>query len=116
MNSEIEQIFNDFTVGGKKIPVNFLRYDGKAETYVTYQQIDTDNVLSADDELENYVVFYDFDVYSKYNYIAVVNAIKSLLKNNGWRWQPSRSSGDLLEDDTGYYHITLNFSIEKGED
>lgn len=116
MNSEIQEIFKNFTVNGKKIPVDFLRYEGKADAYVTYQQIDADNTLSADDELQNYVVFYDFDIYSKYNYIAIVKAIKSLLKSNGWRWQPTRSSGDWYEDDTGYYHITLNFSIEKGEE
>lgn len=115
MNSEIQRMFEDFTVNGKEIPVAFLRYRGTATTYVTYQQVDADTVFSADDELENYVVYYDFDVYSKQNYMAILDAIKSILKENGWRWQPSMSSPDMFEDDTGYYHKTLSFSIEKGE-
>lgn len=115
MNSEIQQMFANFTVDGKEIPVSFLRYNGKATTYVTYQQVEAESALSADDELQNYVVYYDFDVYSKQNYLAILDAIKSILKANGWRWQPRMSSADMYEDDTGYYHKTLNFSIEKGE-
>ena len=108
MNELIEQIFNNFIV-----PVSFLRYDGNATAYVTYQQIDADNTLSADDALINYVDYYDFDVYSKGNYLNIVESVKAILEDNGFRWQPSRSSGDLYEDDTGYYHKTLCFSIER---
>ena len=112
-NTLIEQIFADFAVNGVKIPVTFLRYDGKQTTYVTYQQTDANDPFSGDDELQNYVDFYDFDVYSKGNYKPIVEAIKTTLKDNGFRWQPTRSSGDLYEDDTGYYHKTLSFSIER---
>ena len=112
-NTLIEQIFADFTVGGKSIPVQFLRYTGKGATYVTYQQTDSNDPFSGDDELQNYVDFYDFDIYSKSNYIAIVEGIKTTLTNNGFRWQPARSSGDMYEDDTGYYHKTLSFSIER---
>ncbi|WP_304068684.1 hypothetical protein [Megamonas hypermegale] len=115
MNNEIEKIFKDFTVNGKKVPVSFLRYNGRETTYVTYQQVDADSEFSADDDLQSYVVYYDFDVYSKQNYLAITEAIKSSLKANGWRYQPGKSSGDLYEDETGYYHTTLNFSKEKGE-
>jgi len=113
INEIIETAFSNFTVGGKSIPVAFLRYTGKSTTYVTYQQTDADNSLSADDDLEAYVDYYDFDIYSKGNYMDIVEAIKSILKNNGFTWQPSRSSGDLYEDDTGYYHKTLSFAIER---
>ena len=37
MNEVIENIFKDFKVDGKNIPVAFLRYNGKSTTYVTYQ-------------------------------------------------------------------------------
>lgn len=112
-NTLIEQIFASFSVGGVNIPVAFLRYEGKLTTYVTYQQTDAQNPLDGDDELENYVDFYDFDVYSKSNYLPVVEALKTILKDNGFKWQPTRSSGDMFEDDTGYYHKTLSFSIER---
>lgn len=112
-NTLIEQIFADFTVGGVDIPVAFLRYDGKKDTYVTYQQTYSNDPFSSDDELQNYVDFYDFDIYSKGNYIPIVEAVKTILKNNGFRWQPNRSSGDMYEDDTKFYHKTLSFSIER---
>ena len=112
-NTLIEQIFADFTVDGVEIPVAFLRYDGKDDTYVTYQQTDADTTFSADDDLLNYVDYYDFDVYSKGNYIKILQKLKTILTTNGFTWQPSRSSGDLFEDDTGYYHKTLCFSTER---
>lgn len=113
INELIENIFQDFTVDGVVIPVAFLRYDGNETTYMTYGQTEADDALSADNELQNYVDFYDFDIYSKGNYTNIIAKTKELLTNNGFRWQPSRSSGDLYEDDTGYFHKTLSFSIER---
>lgn len=115
MNEVIENIFKDFKVDGKNIPVAFLRYNGKSTTYVTYQEVDADNSFSGDDELLGYVTYYDFDIYSKGNYLNVMESVKQLMKANGWRWQPSLSSQDMFEDDTGYYHKTLNFAIEREE-
>lgn len=115
MNELIKSIFNDFTVDGVSIPVKFLFYEGHGEPYVTYQQIDADNSLSGDDDLIGYVDYYDFDVYSKGNYIGIVDSIKKLLKQNGFVWQPSRSSADFFETDTGYYHKTLNFGYIREE-
>lgn len=115
MNELIKSIFNDFTVDGVIIPVKFLFYEGHGEPYVTYQQIDADNSLSGDDDLIGYVDYYDFDVYSKGNYMGIVDSVKKLLKQNGFVWQPSRSSADFFETDTGYYHKTLNFGYIREE-
>ena len=115
MNSLIETIFNDFQVDEKTIPVSFLRYEGNATTYITYQQIDMDNSFSGDNKLLGYIDYYDFDIYSKGNYLNVMESVKSILKANGFTWQPSRSSSDMYEDDTGYYHKTLCFAIEREE-
>lgn len=113
MNELIENIFDNFKVDGVDIPVKFLRYNGKNTTYITYMQVDADNALSADNDLINYVDYYDFDIYSKGDYTDIVEAVKTLLKENNFVWQPSRSSADMFEDDTGYYHKTLNFAIER---
>lgn len=115
MNSLIETIFENFQVNGQSIPVSFLRYDGKSTTYITYELMDMDNSFSGDDTLLGYVDYYDFDIYSKGNYFPIVESVKNLLKANGFMFQPSRSSGDLYEDDTGYFHKTLNFAIEREE-
>lgn len=116
MNELIKSIFNNFTVDGVKIPVKFLKYEGHDEPYVTYMQQDADNSYSGDDDLLGYVDYYDFDVYSKGNYTNIIEELKRILKENGFVWQPSRSSQDFYENDTGYYHKTLNFAIFKQED
>lgn len=110
MNSLIEQILSTLN-----IPFAFMYYRENAETYITYQQIQIDTTLSADDELEYYVDYYDVDVYSKTNYLQIVEDLKSLMKQNGFRWQPEMSSGDLYEEDTRYFHKTVCFSIERME-
>ena len=115
MRELITSIFNNFTVDGKKIPVCFLRYNGHETTYVTWMQYDMDNSFSGDDELLGYVEYYDFDVYSKGNYMNIIEEIKELLKAHGFVFQPSRCSADMFEDDTGYYHKTLCFAILKEE-
>ena len=110
MNAELEVLFNNFTVNGVSIPVELLYYEGHGEPYVTYRQYDKDNSYSSDDEISGYVTYYDFDVYSKGNFLAIVEAIKSILKQAGWTWQPRRDSPDMYEADTGYFHKTICFA------
>ena len=113
MNELIEQIFANFTVDKVQIPVSFMYYEGHGEPYVVYMQQDADRSLSGDDELIGYVDYYDFDVYSKGNFLEVIESVKAILKANNFVWQPSRSSQDFFEPDTGYYHKTLNFAYLK---
>ena len=113
MNELIESIFNNFIVDDVTIPVNYMYYEGHGEPYVVYMNQDMDNSLSADDDLVGYVTYYDFDVYSKGNFVNIIEAVKTKLKENGFVWQPSKSSMDMYEAETGYYHKTLNFAIFK---
>lgn len=113
MNNLIEKTLSDFTVNGKKIPVKFLRYNGNEETYITYMMTDADSVLHGDDELLNYIEYYDFDIYTKGNYKPIIKALKGLLKSVGFMWEPEISSEDMYDDDTKFYHKTLCFSIER---
>ena len=115
MNELIEQIFENFTVDGVSIPVSFMFYEGHGEPYITYMNEDADNSFSGDDELLGYVLYYDFDVYSTGNFFNIIESIKDKLKENGFVWQPSRSSQDFFETDTGYFHKTLNFAYLKEE-
>ena len=115
MNELIESIFAHFTVDNVEIPVSFMFYEGHGEPYVVYMQQDADASLSGDDELLGYVDYYDFDVYAKGNYTKVIEGVKAILKANNFVWQPSRSSQDMYETETGYYHKTLNFAILKEE-
>ena len=115
MNSTIETIFANFSVGGVVIPVKFLRYNGKSDTYITYCETDKNNSLFGDDGCEGYVSYYDFDIFSKGNYTTIVSEVKRLMKENGFTWQPSRDSEDMYEDETKLYHKTLSFAKEQGE-
>ena len=115
MNELIESIFQNFTVDGVEIPVSFMFYEGHGEPYVVYMEQDADGSISGDDELLGYVDYYDFDVYSKGNYMSIIEEIKKLLKAHDFVFQPSRCSPDMYEDDTGYYHKTLCFAIPKEE-
>ncbi len=116
MNELIEQIFADFTVDGISIPVSFLQHEGHEDAYVTYMEEDITDSMTGDDDLLGYVVYYDFDVYSKGNYFGIIRELKKLLKEHGFVWQPTRSSTDMYETDTGFYHKTLNFAIFKQEE
>jgi len=115
MNELIEQILANFTVDDTPIPVSYMFYEGHGEPYVVYMQENADNSLSGDDELIGYVDYYDFDVYAKGNYNNIVKSLKQILVANGFVWQPSRSSADMYETDTEYYHKTLNFAYLKEE-
>ena len=113
MNAEIETIFAGFTVDNVEIPVAFKFYEGDDDAWIVYSNADNYHSYSGDDDLLGYVTYYDFEIYSKGNYIPIVEAIKEKLTANGFMWVPSRSSGDMYEDDTRYYHKTLSFSIER---
>ncbi len=115
MNELIEEIFKNFTVDKVEIPVSFMFYEGHGEPYITYMNQDADNSFSGDDELLGYVTYYDFDVYSTGNFLNIVESVKEKLKANNFVWQPSRSSQDFFETDTGYFHKTLNFAYLKEE-
>lgn len=106
-NSEIET-----TLSSLKIPVSFMFYEGNADTYITYMQLDKDNTLAGDDSILGCVQYYDFDVYSKGNYLSVVNQLITLMTGAGWTYQPSRDSPDMYERDTKYYHKTICLAKE----
>lgn len=110
MNSEIKELFTNFIVDGVNIPVVFLNYQGNKETYITFTQTHSDTTFSTDDELRNYIVYYDFDIFSKGNYFKIIEELKKKLISDGWTWQPTMDSADMYEPDTKYYHKTVCMS------
>ena len=110
MNEEIERIFNGFTVDDVEIPVNFMFYDGDDQSWIIYSNADNYHSYSGDDELLGYVTYYDFEIYSKGNYLDIIKAVKALMKENGWSFQPSLSSQEGYDRDTRVYSKTLCFA------
>jgi hypothetical protein len=113
MNEIIQTAFNGFKVDNVEIPVKYLHYMGHGEPYVTYTPTGNGNVFSADDQIQNYITYYDFDIYSKSNYYAIAEAIKTIMQANNFSYVPSQDSAEMYEPDTGYYHKTLCFAIER---
>ena len=112
MNDLIISIFQNFTVDKVSIPVKFLNYQGHGEPYVTFMQYDADNSFAGDDTLLGYADYYDFDVYSKGNYLTVVSNLINIMTAAGWTYQPSRDSPDMYERDTKYFHKTICLAKE----
>ena len=55
-------------------------------------------------------ITYDFEVYSTKNFIKVIQAVKALMKENGWTFQPAKSSMERYDRDTKVYSKTLCFA------
>ena len=112
MNKELKTIFGDaITVSGKKIPTAHLKYKGKETTFVVWTIIGNAPSLSGDDEPIYGITTVDVDIYSKGNYLSVLNEVKKIMKLNGWIWE--EDSVEMYEDDTGLYHITATFKKER---
>ena len=111
MRKLIYDIFADFKIADFKIPVWHLHYSGPAKTYVTFQRVSRDEGISADNKLIAYTEYYDFDVFSKdeKTFSETIDEVKKRLKNNGFRLSLTKSSGEMYEPDTKFYHETLCF-------
>ena len=110
MNAEIETIFDGFTVDDVAIPVNFMFYDGDADSWIVYNNVDNYHSYSGDDELLGYVTYYDFEIYSKGNFMNILRAVKAKMLENGWSFQPAKSSQEGYDRDTRVYSKTLCFA------
>ena len=110
MNAEIETIFDVFTVDDVSIPVSFMFYDGDADSWIVYSNADNYNSYSGDDELLGYVTYYDFEIYSKGNFMKILKSVKTLMIENGWSFIPEYSSRDNYDRDTRVYSKTLCFA------
>ena len=111
MNAEIKNILSGLIIGGKEIPTERIRYNGKSKTFVTWTILSEKPMLSANDEDLYSVVQVDIDVFSDGNYSSIVKEIKKRFKENDWIWV--EDSVEMYEEDTKLYHRTITFEKEK---
>ena len=111
MNKELKTIFENFKVNDKSIPVEHMRYKGKSTVFVTWTLLPEKPSFVADDEILYSVVQVDIDVFSKGNYLDIIDEVKKLMKNNKWMWV--EDSEEMYEDDTELYHRTITFEKER---
>lgn len=106
-NTEIEEALDDI-----KVEHGYMHYDGDADTYITYMQTDKSNTLAGDNTVIGCVVYYDFDIYSRGNWLDLVDTLVETMEGYGWTYEPSRDSPDMYETDTRFYHKTICMAKE----
>lgn len=111
MNEELEQLFKNFIVNEKHIDVSFLVHKGKNEDYIVYSSIGETPQFWGNNEVLASIDTYDFDIYTKGNYLNILKKIKEKLKDSKWTWV--EDSEDMYEEDTGYFHKTTTWSKER---
>ena len=111
MNEEIKNILANLVVDSQAIDVAHLKYEGKKDTYIVWTMLPEEPLLAYDDELEYSLTQVDIDIYSKGNYLNILNEIKNRMKNNGWTW--TEDSEEMYEEDTKLYHRTSTFEKER---
>lgn len=107
----LKTIFTNFTVDGEVIPVEYIKYKGNSKTYVTYTFTGDDPTLFGEDKEIGSIVSVDVDIFSNKNYLAIQNAIETIMENNNFI--RIGCSPDMYEEDTGLYHKTIEFEKER---
>ena len=107
INSPVEN-----ALSGVGCPIRPIKVtDGKKpETYITYYTYLETGELYGDDEELTESTFGTIDIFSKINFKRLVDEVKRALKKAGFT--VVSSGPEMWEDDTGYYHVPVDFFIE----
>lgn len=87
------------------VPVERLKYGGKASSFITYQLVTGRDTFFSDDEEGAQDYTYQVNVYSKKNYFTLLQSLKQQLKQAGF--YGITIEAEVFEQDTGYYHIPV---------
>ena len=87
-------------------PVKRSRFVGEVDTYLTWQTIAGNEVAFADDDNEEYEHFYRVDLFSRYDYVEKLVALRKALKAAGF--YETSVNAEQYEKDTKYFHASLN--------
>lgn len=93
-------------LSGLGIPVSFQTYSGTADTYITFFCYLETGELYSDDIQQGTAYYLQVDVWSKGNYVNIVEQVKLAMVNAGFSFL---SAYDLYETDTKIYHKVLRF-------
>lgn len=107
INPKIEEIFKDFIVDGKQIPISYMRYGGDKSAYLTYYTWLEQPDLFADDEYHAEIVHGTIDIFSKDNFKNILEEVKKKLKENGLTW--TDNGAETFEENAGFFHVPINF-------
>ena len=98
------------TLAPTNTPVNLLTYTGSATTYITFFEYNQRGSLFLEDEETNTTHSIQVDVWSKGNYLTLVEQVKNLMKQAGFT---RNSEAEFFEEDTKIFHKVLRFYYEE---
>lgn len=87
--------------------------DNTTAPYVEYEVLDEQGSIYAENEEIGTTYRIQVDVFTKGSYTAIVKAIKSAMKENGFM---KEFGGSRYEEDSKLFHYILRFNIEKEEE
>lgn len=92
------------------IPSSLLTYTGTATTYITFFEYNQRGSLYLEDDEATTTHSIQVDVWSKGNYLTLVDQVKSLMKQAGFT---RNSEAEFFEEDTKIFHKVLRFYYEE---
>ena len=96
------------------VPVARLKYNGRAACFITYQLVVGRDTLFSDDEEGAQEYTYQINIYSKTDYFALLQRLKTALKAAGF--YGITINAEVYEQDTGYYHVPVEIKyMEVGQ-
>jgi hypothetical protein len=90
-----------------------LFFRGKADTYITYQLVLSQDKDAADDSMQGTGYIYRVDIYSKSDYMALLRGIKQALLDAGF--YGVSIDPEAYETDTGFYHVPIEAKFYEEE-
>ena len=114
INPLIERAFTGFTVDGINIPIAYQLYEGNRTAFLTYYTRIERPEEFADDIPIFEGTYGTINVYSKSDFKNLLREVKRILKNNGFT--VTDAGPEDFEEDTGFYHIPVNFYFESEVD
>lgn len=87
------------------VPVERLKYGGKADCFIVYQLVVGRSAFFSDDEEGAQEYTYQVHVYSKRDYLDLLQRLVAEVKTAGFHG--ITIDAETYEQDTGYYHIPV---------
>lgn len=90
-------------------PVGRLKYEGKADTYFTFQTIISQPSGYADDESTHTLHAFRVDLFTKKDFTTLLSNTITALKQAGFTI--SSVDAEIYENDTGFYHVPITINV-----
>jgi len=93
------------------VPVSRVFDKNLADTHITYQLIFSRSEEFCDDDNIAKSYLYRASIYSKKNYLELVEKVERILKDAGFHG--ITISAEIYENETDYFHIPIEFYVNE---